>query len=87
MRETVDARKQRFTPDELLGLLASAATVIVAKGRNSVRFDLRAADLDRDELLRSAIGPSGNLRAPAARVGSIWLIGFAPDSWRSVLGG
>jgi hypothetical protein len=34
----------------------------------------------------AALGPSGNLRAPTARAGSSWCIGFAPEGWDEAFG-
>lgn len=39
-------------------------------------FAPRDAGFAADELQRVAIGPSGNLRAPALRMGTTWVIGF-----------
>lgn len=84
--ETLDARKQRFGPDDLPSLFGDARRVLIGKGKSFVAFDLEADDLDVEALKKAALGPSGNLRAPAARVGKTWLIGFTPDSWAEVLG-
>jgi hypothetical protein len=37
------------------------------------------------ELAKALVGPSGNLRAPAARVGRDLLVGFSPEAWRAAL--
>lgn len=39
------------------------------------------------ELTPAILGPSGNLRAPALRSGSTWLVGFDEDAYRAELGG
>ena len=36
-------------------------------------------------MLKVALGPSGNLRAPAAKVGKTWLVGFNEEAWDAVL--
>lgn len=80
VRETVDAKKQRYGEEDLATVFAGASTVVVAKGKNAARF---AAD---DPALRAAaLGPSGNLRAPAVRSGDRWLIGFHEQSWAEAL--
>lgn len=86
IRETQDARKQRFGPDDLDALFAGASKVIVGRGKKHEVFDLNSRDLDRAALMKSALGPSGNLRAPAVRAGKTWLIGFQQDAWVKVLG-
>jgi len=40
-----------------------------------------AGKLDLDILL----GPTGNLRAPTARIGKTWLVGFGEPTWSSLL--
>ncbi len=32
------------------------------------------------------LGPSGNLRAPTARVGKDWYVGFGVETWTELLG-
>jgi hypothetical protein len=37
-------------------------------------------------LLTHLLGPTGNLRAPTARIGKTLLVGFNADAYRQVLG-
>ena len=53
------------------------------RGKKVLEFALK--DADRAELQKAVIGPSGNLRAPVARVGRTFLVGFNEDMWSSVL--
>jgi len=57
--------------------------VLAARGKKVLEFALK--DADRAELQKAVIGPSGNLRAPVARVGRTFLVGFNEDMWSSVL--
>jgi hypothetical protein len=57
--------------------------VIAARGRSVTR--LTVADTGRDDLAKALIGPSGNLRAPAARVGGTLLVGFSAAAWSEAL--
>ena len=52
-------------------------------GLHLVHVDSRIPERDPplEELARAALGPSGNLRAPAARMGKSWLVGFGEDAW------
>ena len=77
----VDARKESLDADQAWALLQGASTVTVAKGKKFVRFD-RVAE-QKDELLKQAIGPTGNLRAPTYRVGDDFVIGFNPELYES----
>lgn len=56
------------------------------KGKKITELDM-AKDEDAAEQLASvALGPTGNLRAPTAKVGKTWLIGFNEDGYDSVFG-
>jgi hypothetical protein len=77
-----DAGKQRFDADQAWNLLKDAASVTIAKGKKFERF-VPAKD-GRETILKAAMGPSGNLRAPTFRVGRDFVIGFNPelyDGW------
>jgi hypothetical protein len=77
----VDARKTRYGKADLKKLFKDANKVVTARGKKSVEFDLRQGFPPLDELAKAALGPSGNLRAPAARMGKSWLVGFGEEAW------
>lgn len=81
VRETVDARKERFAQKDLAKLFAGARSVTAARGKKSVRFDMQKDPPTAAELAKSVLGPSGNLRAPTAQVGKDWIVGFGEDAW------
>lgn len=83
VRETVKAPKQKFHRDDLDGLLSGATRVLVGRGKSHVELDPRKDGMDA--VAELALGRSGTLRAPAARVGKTWLIGFTEDMWGAVL--
>mgnify|MGYP000483313964 CR=1 FL=1 len=59
----------------------AAKKTVAAKGKKVVVLDL-AKDADAMERLAEVVlGPTGNLRAPSARVGKNWLIGFSEDEY------
>ena len=51
----------------------------MAKGKK-VRTFAPAKD-DPEEIAAAALGPTGNLRAPAIRTGKTWLIGFNEEAY------
>jgi hypothetical protein len=51
-----------------------------------IRYDLRADRPSDDELLAALIGPSGNLRAPAFRIGRTLVVGFHPGAYAEAIG-
>jgi len=77
----VDARKTRFREAEALKLAKSASRVVAARGRAVVAFDMSKRPRDA-ELLSAILGPTGNLRAPALRVGETLLVGFNEEAYR-----
>ena len=86
MTETVDATKTRFTEDEALGLLDGIDTFIATRGKKVETFDLKNDRPDDETLLARLMGPTGNLRAPTARVGRTLVVGFNEDVYAQVLG-
>lgn len=70
----VDARKERIDSDQAWTMLKTARSVTVAKGKKFQK--LSPASDGQDVILKQAMGPSGNLRAPTYRVGDEYVIGF-----------
>jgi len=84
--ERVDGKKVRYGPAEALALLRGINRIIAARGKKVTVFDLTKDQPDEATLLAHLIGPTGNLRAPAAKVGTTLVVGFNPEAYRSVLG-
>ena len=40
----------------------------------------------KEEILKDVIGPSGNLRAPAWKVGTEFIVGFHPELYQEMFG-
>ena len=62
-------------------LLKGVNTLIVAKGKSVVELDLKHETPDNATLLALLLGPTGNLRAPTARVGKTLLVGFNESAY------
>ena len=86
MGEIVDARKVRIDADEALKLLDGISKLVAARGKKIEVFDLAKERPADAELLARLMGPTGNLRAPTARVGKTLVVGFNEDAYRQVLG-
>jgi hypothetical protein len=72
--EVADARKLKFDEDAAWAMLQSASSIFIAKGKKFQKF---TPDTDgRALIMKQAMGPSGNLRAPAYRMGNEYIIGF-----------
>ena len=59
--------------------------IYAARGSRLVRIDLRKEKPDVETLKGLLLGPTGNLRAPALRVGRTLLVGFSEEAYRKVL--
>jgi len=86
MSEMVDARKERYEGADALALLDGIETLIAARGKSLVTFELKKVRPDDDVLLFHLLGPSGNLRAPTVRIGRTLVVGFNEEAYRKVLG-
>ena len=85
VKETVDAIKVRLGPDDALAVLDGMETMIAMRGAKVEVFDLKKDRPDDEALLAKLIGPSGNLRAPTAKVGKVLLVGFNEEAYRKAL--
>lgn len=78
--EVVDARKTRIDEQAAWALLRDAKSITIAKGKKFQRFDSVAAE--KAAVIKQAMGPSGNLRAPTYRVGNDFVIGFNAELYQ-----
>ncbi len=85
--ETVNATKTRYDADDALALLDGIDTLIAAKGKKVETFDLKNDRPDDATLLARMMGPTGNLRAPTARVGRTLVVGFNEEVYARVFAG
>ena len=73
-QEVVDAKKTRIDETAAWQLLKDASSIAIAKGKKVHNFT--TTKTGKDEILKHAMGPSGNLRAPTYRAGDQIVIGF-----------
>jgi len=59
---------------------------VAIKGKKVVVFDLKHDRPDDATLLAHLMGPTGNLRAPTARIGRTVVVGFNEEAYKDVLG-
>ena len=83
--EVLDAKKVRMGPTGALALAREADRVVAARGKKVVTFDMKKDRPDDEALLAVLLGPTGNLRAPAAVVGKTLVVGFNEEVYREVL--
>lgn len=82
----MNAAKERFGEKDLKTVFAGVSKVVVAKGKKVFEVDVESDPAAWKTLGELAIGPTGNLRAPAIRVGSTWLVGFHEGAYAEVFG-
>ncbi len=82
----MNATKVRYDADAVLALLNGVDTFVAVKGKKVETFDLKAARPSDDELLARLMGPTGNLRAPTARVGRTLIVGFSEAVYAELFG-
>jgi arsenate reductase-like glutaredoxin family protein len=85
VKTVTSANKEKQGRAEALQLARSAAKIVIAKGKNVVTFDMKKDNPDDDTLAAHLLGPTGNLRAPTARVGATIYVGFNEDVYRYLL--
>jgi arsenate reductase-like glutaredoxin family protein len=84
--ETVDATKTRYDDRAALALLKGVQRLVAAKGKKVEVFDLKKDRPSDEVLLAHLMGPTGNLRAPTARIGSTLLVGFNEETYQEYVG-
>jgi hypothetical protein len=74
LKSTSDARKEKIDKDQAWGLISGLSTVYIGKGKKVLSFE--PDGINKEEILRAALGRTGNLRAPALKTGNAIFIGF-----------
>ena len=77
-----DARKEKLEHVAVWNLLQNAKKIRTAKGKKIEMWDPR--EDSRELILKAAMGPSGNLRAPTVRIKDEFFIGFNPDLYAEI---
>ncbi|MBM4002964.1 MAG: hypothetical protein FJ295_06690 [Planctomycetes bacterium] len=81
----MDARKATIPADEISIVLQGVKLLYATKGKKVIRLELKTVQPDEATLQSLLVGPSGNLRAPALRVGNTLLVGFDAEMYSEVL--
>ena len=80
----INASKEKIDAQQAWALIKDSQKIHVTKGKKAMTW--YPAEDKREAILKSVIGPSGNLRAPTWRIGNDFLIGFNPEQYEEVLG-
>ena len=65
-------------------MLKSASLIRTGKGKKTNVWN--PSTDEKEEILKDVIGPSGNLRAPAWRVGTEFIVGFNLELYQEMFG-
>ena len=84
INEHVDAKKDTIAAGIVWEFLQNAETVYVASGKNILEYKPSAGV--KEELLKKATGRTGNLRAPAVRIGGKIYVGFNQEMYDQLAG-
>lgn len=81
--EEQDARKAVIKEEGAWELLQDAEKIYIGKGKKTLEFEPTAAS--KEELLKNALGRTGNLRAPTLRSGKIFFVGYNQTMYEDLL--
>ena len=84
VNEITNASKEKIDANQAWEMIKSASSIHVAKGKKTISWNPKSDD--REEILKTVMGPSGNLRAPTWKIGSDILVGFSEEQYQQVLG-
>ena len=65
-------------------MLKSASLIRTGKGKKTNLWN--PSTDEKEEILKDVIGPGGNLRAPAWRIGTEFIVGFNPELYEEIFG-
>lgn len=72
--ERSDARKEKINEEQAWQAISEFSKVYIGKGKKVLEFE--PTPDNREEILKAAMGRSGNLRAPALKTKDAVFIGF-----------
>ena len=84
VKEEINAKKNRLGNRDVLDLIHQVVWLYVARGKGFVEIDLNENRPSDEALLKLMIGPTGNLRAPAFRVGKKLVVGFNEEMYQRI---
>lgn len=85
IKNQVDAKKETRDRAGAIDILKGAKRVVTCRGKKVVEFDRKTSAVE-EELLKAALGPTGNLRAPTVVRGKTVIVGFHPDAYEAMFG-
>lgn len=84
IQEAVEARKKKIEGDDAWAILQSGKELIVGRGKKFQVFDPQTDD--KEVILKTCLGRTGNLRAPTLKMGDRIVVGYNDDMYEQYLG-
>lgn len=82
IKKISDARKEKIGPDTAWDLCVQADEIVIAKGKKTLH--LPPDPVNRETITAAIMGRSGNLRAPALRLGRRLIIGYNEEIYQEL---
>jgi hypothetical protein len=80
--QVADARKEKIDNDQAWEMIREFKTVLIGKGKKVLEF--APDEGNREEILKAAMGRSGNLRAPSIKLNGKLLIGYNDEMYTNL---
>ena len=71
--------KPPYRDEKVRDLLASASKLFAAKGKKTLKVNLKSESVSDEEIAKFLLGPTGNLRAPTIIYKNLLIVGFNED--------
>src|SRR4051794_31957642 len=84
VKATENAAKVRHGRADALALLDGMDKMVAMKGKSVGTFNLKMERPEDQVLLAHLMGPTGNLRAPTAKIGKTLIIGFNEEAYQQL---
>jgi arsenate reductase-like glutaredoxin family protein len=78
-----NAKKETIAAAEAIDMARKVSEIRATKGRKVVRLAVKGAT--DEEIAALVVGPSGNLRAPALRLGKTLVVGFDEEMYAELI--
>jgi len=78
--------KPPYRDEKVRDLLASASKLFAAKGKKTLKVNLKSESVSDEEIAKFLLGPTGNLRAPTMVLGKTLVVGFNQELYEEIFG-
>lgn len=79
----MNATKETISGAEVWSIISAGSRIVVAQNKKISEFD--PLKDDKEQILASVSGKTGNLRAPTLRIGSTFYVGFNEELYERIV--